>query len=193
MAAPPKNPSWDRLFELAAGQGGYFMARQAALLGYSRQLLSHYWQTGRLLRVHHGIYRLVHFPAGPHEDLIVAWLWSDRLGVISHETALALHDLSDLMPSQIHLSLPIAARARRRKPPPNVVVHHADVPITDRSWVASVPATTPKRTLIDCAMAGLEPEFLHQAAEQALRRGLIARGDIVEVDRSLRSFTGLGS
>ncbi|HSJ99845.1 MAG TPA: type IV toxin-antitoxin system AbiEi family antitoxin domain-containing protein [Kofleriaceae bacterium] len=193
MTAPPKNPSWDRLFELAAGQEGYFTAQQAAALGYSRQLLSHYRRTGRLLRVHHGIYRIVHFPAGNHEDLVVAWLWSDRFGVISHETSLALHDLSDLMPSQIHLSLPLAARARRRKPPPNVVVHYAEVPITDRSWVASVPATTPKRTLIDCAMAGLEPEFLHQAAEQALRRGLIARGDIVEVDRALRPFTGLGS
>ena len=193
MTAPPKNPSWDRLFELATGQEGYFTAQQAATLGYSRQLLSHYRRTGRLLRVHHGVYRIVHFPAGDHEDLVVAWLWSDRLGVISHETALALHDLSDLMPSQIHLSLPIAARARRRKPPPNVVVHYADVPITDRSWVASVPATTPKRTLIDCAMAGLEPEFLHQAAAQALKRGLIARGDIVEVDRSLRPFMGPGS
>lgn len=193
MVAPLKNPRWDRLFELATGQEGYFTVQQAAELGYSLQLLSHYRRTGRLLRAHHGIYRIVHFPAGDHEDLAVAWLWSERLGVISHETALALHDLSDLLPNKIYLSLPLAARARRRKPPPNMMIRYADVPITDRSWIVSVPATTPKRTLIDCAMAGLEPEFLHQAAKQALRRGMVAREDLVEVERALQPFMGLGS
>ncbi len=41
-----------------------------------------------------GVYRLVHFPVGDHEDLTAVWLWSEREGVFSHETALALHDLS---------------------------------------------------------------------------------------------------
>jgi predicted transcriptional regulator of viral defense system len=174
-------------------QEGYFTTKQAAEVGYSSQLLNHYVRTKRLVRPHRGIYRIVHFPPGGHDDLVIAWLWSERLGVFSHETALALHELSDLMPAHLHLSLPSASRARRRKAYEGLEVHYADVPITDRSWVASVPATTPKRTLIDCAMAGLEPEFLQQAAGQALKRGLIARADLVEVDRALRPFGGLGS
>jgi hypothetical protein len=44
--------------------------------------------------VRRGIYRLVHFPAGQHEELVVAWLWSERVGIVSHQTALALHELS---------------------------------------------------------------------------------------------------
>ncbi|MEO6772780.1 MAG: type IV toxin-antitoxin system AbiEi family antitoxin domain-containing protein [Kofleriaceae bacterium] len=193
MPAPPKNPKWDQLFEVATTQDGYFTTKQATELGYSSQLLNHYVRTKRVVRSHRGIYRIVHFPPGDHDELVIEWLWSDRLGVFSHETALGLHELSDLMPVHIHLSLPTAARERRRKSHDGVVVHYADVPITDRSWIANVPATTPRRTLIDCAMAGLQPEFLQQAAEQALKRGLIVRADIVEVDRALRPFEGLGS
>ena len=192
MPPPPKNPNWDRLFELAASQEGHFTTKQAAELGYSSQLLNHYVRTERLARPQRGIYRIVHFPPSDH-GLAATWLWSERLGVFSHETALSLHELSDLMPVHVHISLPTASRGSRRKVPERVIVHYADVPVTDRSWVASVPATTARRTLIDCAMAGLQPEFLRQAADQALRRGLIARGDIVEVDRALRPFEGIST
>ncbi|MBX3160810.1 MAG: type IV toxin-antitoxin system AbiEi family antitoxin domain-containing protein [Deltaproteobacteria bacterium] len=187
-----KPPRWDELYDLAATQDGYFTTKQAKVLGYSSQLLNHHVKARRLLRSRRGIYRLVHFPPGDRDELIIEWLWSEREGVFSHETALALHELSDLMPTHIHLSLPALSK-RRRRPREHVTLHYADVPITDRSWIANVPATTPRRTLIDCAMAGLQPEFLRQAAEQALRRGLVARGDIVEVDRALRSFEGLRS
>lgn len=193
MPFPPKSPQWDRLFALAVSQDGYFTTKQAAELGYSSQLLNHYLRTVRLIRPHRGIYRIVHFPASDEHGLTTTWLWSERLGVFSHETALSLHELSDLLPGHIHLSLPAAARGSRRNVPPGVVVHYADVPATDRSWVASVPVTTPKRTLIDCAIVGLQPEFLRQAAEQALRRGLVARAEIGEVDRALRPFEGIRS
>ncbi len=191
MPAPsPQTPKWDQLFDLATTQDGYFTTKQATALGYSSQLLNHHVKAKRLLRPHRGIYRIVHFPLGDRDELVIEWLWSDREGVFSHETALELHELSDLMPTHIHLSLPTTSK-RRRRPRDRVTVYYADVPITDRSWIANVPATTPRRTLIDCAMAGLQPEFLQQAAEQALRRGLIARGDIVEVERALRPFGGL--
>ena len=31
-----------------------------------------------MLRVRRGIYRLVHFPAGEHEELVMVWLWSKQ-------------------------------------------------------------------------------------------------------------------
>src|ERR1700722_16737287 len=91
-------PSWDRLFELAAGQDGLFTTEQAGGAGYSSQLLDHHVRGGNIVRVRRGIYRLVHFPAGEHEDLVVAWLWSEQAGVASHETALSLHRLSYVLP-----------------------------------------------------------------------------------------------
>lgn len=65
-------PDWNRLFETATGQEGQFTTKQAAESGYSAQLLVHYVQVGRAVRVRRGICRLVHFPAGEHEDLVTA-------------------------------------------------------------------------------------------------------------------------
>jgi predicted transcriptional regulator of viral defense system len=106
----------------------------------------------------------VHFPAGEHEDLTVVWLWSGREGVFSHQTALALHDLSDALPAQVHLTLPEGWRKRRLSVPEGVVLHYGVVTESRRRWFGSVPATDPLRTLEDCAADHLSPELLRGAA-----------------------------
>lgn len=98
-AAP--RPDWNRLYETAAAQEGTFSTKQAAEAGYSPQLLAHHLKSGRVARVRRGVYRLVHYPAGEHEDLVAIWLWSERAGVFSHETALRLFELSDVLPSRV--------------------------------------------------------------------------------------------
>ena len=186
-------PDWNRLFETAVGQEGLFTTKQAAEAGYSAQLLVHYVHIGRAVRVRHGIYRLVHFPAGEHEELVVVWLWSGLAGVVSHQTALALHGLSDALPAHIHLTLPSAWRRRRFRVPADVVLHHADVPPEDRAWFGAVPTTNPRRSLNDCARDGFSPELLRQAARQALRRGLVTPGELGDVDAALSPFGGLAA
>jgi len=188
---PPSRPDWNRLFETAVGQQGLFTTQQAAEAGYSPQLLVHYIQIGRAVRLRRGIYRLVHFPAGEHEELVTAWLWSEQAGVISLQTALALHELSDTLPAQMHLTVPDAWRRRRFRVPEGVVLHHADVPAEDRSWIGPVPMTNVQRTLNDCAREGLSPELLRQAAQQALRRGLVTKSELGEVEEALEPFGGL--
>lgn len=184
-------PDWNRLFETAAGQEGLFTTQQAAEAGYSPQLLVYYVQRGRAVRVRHGIYRLVHFPAGEQEELVAVWLWSERAGVISHQTALGLQGLSDVLPTQVHLTVPGAWRRRRFRVPAGVVLHHADVPPEDRTWFGAVPSTTPRRSLNDCAREGLSPEMLRQAAQQALRRGLVTKAELGDVEEALKPFGGL--
>jgi predicted transcriptional regulator of viral defense system len=191
--APHPRPDWNRLFETAAAQEGLFTTGQAAAAGYSPQLLVHYVRTGKAIRARRGIYRLVHFPAGEHEELVAAWLWSEQAGVVSHQSALALHGLSDALPAQLHLTLPAAWRRRRFRVPPGFVLHHGDVPTADRCWFGPVPTTGARRSLTDCAKEGLSPELLRQAASQALRRGLVARGELDEVEAALGSFGGLGA
>jgi predicted transcriptional regulator of viral defense system len=191
LEAASRAPDWDRLYETAAAQEGLFTTQQAAEAGHSSQLLAHHLQAGRVIRVRRGLYRLVHFPAGEHEDLVAAWLWSDLAGVVSHQTALALHGLSDVLPSHLHLTLPAAWRRRRFRLPPDLVLHHADVPAEDRTWFGAVPITSPRRSLNDCASSGLSPDLLRQAAQQALRRGLVTRPELDEVEAALKPFGGL--
>ena len=189
----PGHPDWNRLFETAAGQQGLFTTRQAAEAGYSPQLLVHYVRSGRAVRAHRGIYRLVHFPAGDQEELVTAWLWSEKTGVISHQTALSLHGLSDTLPAQVHLTVPGAWRTRRFRVPPGMVLHYADVLRKDRTWVGVVPTTTPRRSLNDCADEGLSPELLREAAQQALRRGLVTRAELGDVEEALKPFGGIAA
>lgn len=189
--ATTPSPDWDRLFEIAAAQDGLFTTRQAAEAGYSSQLLAHHLRAGRMLRVRRGVYRLVHFPAGDHEDLAAIWLWSERQGVFSHQTALALHDLSDVLPAQVHVTLPATWHQRRLREPEGVVLHYGDVVESERHWFGPVPATAPLRTLEDCAAGHLPPELLRGAALDALDRGLVARIDLAAVEAALSPFGGL--
>jgi predicted transcriptional regulator of viral defense system len=115
-----ETPDRDRLYEIAAAQDGLFTTQQAAEVGYSPQLLVHHIRGERMQRVRRGIYRLVHFPAGEHEEVVTVWLWSEQAGVLSHETALALHGLSDALPAQVHLTLPAAWKKRRFRVPKGV-------------------------------------------------------------------------
>jgi len=190
---PAVRPDWDRLFETVAAQEGFFTTKQAAEAGYSPQLLVHYVHSGKALRVRRGTYRLVHFPAGEHEELVSAWLWSERAGVVSHQSALVLHGLSDALPAHVHLTLPGDWRRRRFRVPADVVLHHSNVPPEDRTWFGAVPTTNPRRSLNDCAREGMSPELLRQATQQALRRGLVTKVELVEVEEALKPFGGLAA
>ncbi len=184
-------PDWDRLFEIAAAQSGYVTTQQAAEAGYSTHLLRKHIHAGRVARRRRGIYRLVHFPAGEHEELVTAWLWSEQASVISHQTALSLHGLSDALPAQVHLTLPAAWTKRRFRVPRDVVLHYSDIAPEDRAWSSAVPTTNPRRTLNDCAREGLSPDLLRQAAQQALRRGLVTTPELREVEEALDPFGGI--
>jgi len=171
------SPDWDHLFEFALGQEGHFTTQQAAEAGYSPQLLIKYIKSGRVLRVRRGVYRVVHFPAGEHEDLAALWLWAERAGVFSHETALLLHQLSDVLPRKVQLTLPNAWAKRRLRVPQGLVLHYANVPKRERIDVGALPVTNVSRTLVDCIEAHVSPELVEQAVRQASVRGLIAKGE----------------
>ena len=175
-------PDRAALFAAASSQNGYFTTDQAAEAGYSRPLLDHHLHSGRFVRVRRGVYRLVEYPAGEHEDLVVAWLWSKQVGVFSHETALALHQLSDALPAHLHLTLPASWSKRRLLVPEGFHLHFADVADAERAWVGPVPVTTPIRTLCDCQAAHVAPDFVAQAVRDGLARGLFSRGDVAGFD-----------
>jgi len=167
-------PDWDALFAVAQAQSGYFTTAQAALSGYSRPLLHKYLATGKVVRVRRGVYRLVHFPASEHEDLIVRWLWAEQVGVSSHETVLALHDLSDALPGKVHLTVPPSWRRRRLRVPAGLVLHFADVGDVDRASYSAVPVTEPLRTLRDCIEANVGSDLVRQGTLQSRRRGNVS-------------------
>lgn len=181
-------PIWDRLYELASAKEGHFTTAEASKAGYSPQLLHHYLRLGRIIRVRRGIYRLVHFPAGEHEDLVAVWLWTERAGVFSYETALSLHGLSDVLPARVHVTLPALWTKRRLRVPKGVLLHFDDVEDSERTWVGTVQVTTVARTLIDCATGRVPPDLVRDAFEDAANRGLVDRNSLPAVVSYLSQF-----
>ena len=183
-----KKPSWEQLFEIANGQEGYFTAVQAREAGYSPQLLAHHLRGGKFERELRGVYRLVHYPLSGHGDRIALWLWSDQKGVFSHESALMMHRLSDVLPEKMHLTLPKSWTRRRVKIPSHVVPYFADIPESDRTWIGSVPVTTPERTIADCAESRVSPEFVRQAINEMRKRGMFPNDLIYQAVKYLHDF-----
>ena len=153
-------------------------AAQAKAAGYSLQLLQHHLRSGGLERAGRGIFPFVRFPATDEADFMVPWLWSGRRGVVSHESALQVHDLADALPARAHLSMPMADARRRLQIPANVAIAYADFPPGEVVWRGAVPVTTPIRTVHDCLEAHVTPEWMQQAIDRGLGRGLFARADL---------------
>jgi predicted transcriptional regulator of viral defense system len=164
----------DGLYQVAEAQAGYFTAQQALAASMDRSTLSHHARPGgRYLRLGRGVYRLRHFPPSPHEHVMAAWLPLREAGaVVSHESALELHELSDVIPHAIHLSLPRSARGQR--PRPGVRLHTLNQPPkkSETCGIAGLPVTRPERTIVDSLAAGTQPEQIQMAIRQALDRGI---------------------
>ena len=165
------------LYEMAAAQEGYFTAGQALQAGYAYSQQHFHRSRGNWLRVDRGLYRLRDFPPGEREDLVRWSLWSrDQKGkpqaVVSHETALAVHELSDVMPNRVHLTVP---KGFRKRVPPGCVLYKAILAAGDVEARSGYQVTTPLRTLLDVADSPLSQEHLNRAVREALERGLVRR------------------
>jgi len=179
-----------RLYEIAEGQQGFFTTKQAKAAGFAENTHPYHVQTGNWIREHRGIYRLASFPRGERPDLMLWSLWSRNReeiaqGVYSHQTALSLHDLSDVMPAKLHMSVPKGFR-RNSEIPRVLVLHLADLPQSDIGTAHGVRVTKPMRTILDLLEGGdVPPAALRQALREGLRRGLIRRSEIAEARRHL--------
>ena len=180
------------LFSKALEQGGYFTAKQAKEIGYAYPHIEYHESTGNFERVGHGLYRLTSLPPGEHDDLVRLSLWSrdraDRMqAVVSHDSALVLHELSELLPDAIHLTVP----GTFRKPwPRGVVLHKASLAGRTSKIVAG--SASPRRWHARrCSSKWGEPGAAREAASEALRRGLVRKSKLGDVVRMTPIFLRL--
>ena len=159
-----------RLSALALRQAGYFTAAQALEVGYSHQAQKYHADHGSWARVARALFRLPDWPER-EEDVYVRWrLWSRDDAVVSHQSALSLHRLGDVNPALVHLTVPRGFRARE----PTVVLHRAVLPPQDvEEREAGYRVTTPERTLLDAAGAGLTQDQLDVAVSDAVNEGIV--------------------
>jgi predicted transcriptional regulator of viral defense system len=184
-----RKDSFRRLYEIAEAQQGFFTTKQAKAAGFAENTHPYHVQAGNWIREHRSIYRLALFPQTDHPDLAIWSLWSrnrngETEGVYSHQTALSIHELSDVNPAKLHMTVP--PRFRRNSEIPGILVlHHGIVPPQDIQTAQGFQFTRPLRTIVDVVEAGVvERGFIRQAVRQALDRGLITRSDLIKAKLS---------
>lgn len=162
------------LYSLAEGQMGYVTTAQAAAIGVQPMALVMMTRRGSLARISRGVYRLVDFPSHPLGQYMQATLWPyAQAGVLSHETALALYEMSPVSGSEVHISVPARFRIQRRIPN-HLVVHLSDFTTADVTMLERLRITTPERTVRDCIAAHTAPALITHAIDQGLRSGFLS-------------------
>lgn len=191
----------DNLLEVASEQGGYVTTAQASRLGLVRDDLFRLMESGDLQRVRRGVYRMRHAQL-QHEDEIATWLTIERgrlpweckgepQGVLSHESAAAIHQLGTIIPMRPTLTL--RPDVRRYPNASDIVVHRAPLRTEDWAWYDAgslmLPVTTPSRTIVDLLLDKQEPSYLARATREALSAQLLTPGQLMDSARHRKSQT----
>jgi predicted transcriptional regulator of viral defense system len=183
-----------RLFAIAAEQAGYFTAAQAKAVGYSYPAQAHHVGAGNWVRVDRGIFRLTDWVPETHDDLARWYLWSKERGVVSHDTALGVHDIGEFESPRVHLTVPRGFRMTDDA----LILHRAELPDDDIEARPGFRLTTLVRSLIDVAAEHADEDQLTRAVHEALARGTItrrklrARAEAVDPLAGLRIERALG-
>lgn len=172
--------SWEDLLATAATQHGFFTTEQAAEHGISRRALTWRAQHGSAVRIAQGLYRLPHWPIDADDELYALQALAP-FGTFSHDTALTLIGLSDIIPSTIHFTIPERSRLRPRA---GVTLHRSrHTAMTDRTLRDGLWVSTARRALLDAARQGADPDQLISAARDARQRAMLTPDDVAELRR----------
>jgi predicted transcriptional regulator of viral defense system len=114
------------------------------------------------------VFRLAEWVPELHDDLRRWSLWSKGRAVVSHESAMSVHEVGEFESARVHLTVPPGFRMSDDA----VVLHHAELPDIDVAEQAGFRITTVARSLADVATAGADEEQLARAIRQATEAGL---------------------
>jgi hypothetical protein len=190
----------NRLLQIAERQQGYFTSRQAEESGFSRSNFHRKIRSGKWCKeALRGIYRLANYPTTLRPELALWTLWSadkqgNPQGFYSHETALEIHELSDVAPAKIHMSVPRSFR-RKNKIPNNLCLHFIDeIPQSEIENRQGYRVTAPLQTLADVIREGrtqneqIELAILDLAIQKSLFKGLATIQEMEQLQKCTDSL-----
>jgi predicted transcriptional regulator of viral defense system len=175
------------LWDVAVDQYGYFTTQDAQDLGLERSTVVKLAHRNQVEHVAHGVYRFPELPVTEYDPYMLAMLWTGTPDAcLSHDTALAGYDVSDINPDRIHLTVPKARRIRRRGGD-RYVVHHADVPPDQLGWWQRIRTVTLPTAIAQCTASGVPTYLLRQAISAGRARGLLTADEARRLTTSLEA------
>ncbi len=161
--------------QIAARQHGVVSTGQLAQAGITGSGITRRLRSGRLHRVHRGVYAVGHPSLSADGRRIAAVLAGGPGAVLSHRSAAVAWELLVAASDAEEITVPgTSGRIRRRH---RLVVHRSTTlspAVITRRW--GIPLTTPARTLLD-----LRPVLPIRQFERALRQAQILRLDVREL------------
>ena len=163
-----QNQEWAaaEVWALVRSQSGVVSRAQLIQLGISPRAIKHRLQTGRLHRIHRGVYA-VGRPELPREGLLLAAVLA-----CGTEAALSHSSGADLWGIRPKGGGPIEVTATTERRHPGVLVHRRSLPTEALTTHRAIPVTTPARTLLDIAPR-LRDAQLEAAVNEADKLDLI--------------------
>jgi predicted transcriptional regulator of viral defense system len=177
---PPRDVAIGRLAER---QHGVVSLAQLQLAGLSKDAVGKRVATGRLTRIHRGVYGVGHGRLTKRGHWMAAVLAYGPKPVLSHRSAAALHGIRPDNRPKIDVTLP-SPSARSR---PGIDVHRSTtLEAADLTTIDGIPCTSLARTLLDLADVVDE-----RAVEKAVNQAEVLRiFDLRAVDEVLSRAAG---
>jgi predicted transcriptional regulator of viral defense system len=165
---------YSQLLEFAIDQYGYVTTDDARELGISPRRLKLLAERDTLWRVARGLYR---FPAevvpvtALDQYMEATLLPGTTRGVLSHQTALAVYELSDVNPLQVHITVPRSYRTRRELPAV-YRIHRGTLADEDVTYHEAIPIVTPAHAIRQsCYESHLGNSLIGQAIDHGETKG----------------------
>ena len=133
---------------LASRQHNVVTRAQLRKIGLSEGAIDRRVRTGFLVRIHRGVYAVVHAGLTREGRYMAAVLACGEGAALSHHSAAVVWEWVDPRGARIHVTVPTpGGRAHRGL----VVVHRSPLGPEDVTIKKGIPVTTPRRVLIDMA------------------------------------------
>lgn len=180
----------ERLREVALDQHGFVTTAQAVDEGVSHAELSTMVARDRLHRVAHGVYRVPQVAETEFDQYQLAVLWTGAPeACLSHDTALAAWEVSDINPDRVHLT--VASHRRIRRAGGGLyVVHHQDLDAQQVTWWQGIPAVSVPTAIAQCITSGVPTYLIRQALDRAGRTSRLPRADAERLAAALEARDG---
>jgi very-short-patch-repair endonuclease len=173
-----------RIAALARRQHGNVTREQLLSLGLRPSAIAYRVRTGRLHRVHLGVYSVGRAPSTPLERASAAVLACGHEAVLSHQSALTLWGFATRWESPMHVTL----CARRHRP--GIATHEArSLTRADLRTELGIRVTSPARTVLDCAPS-LTDKRLTRIVNDGRRSGKLKLSELQDVTQRFRNHPG---
>jgi predicted transcriptional regulator of viral defense system len=185
-------PLFPLLLERALDQHGLLTPDDAQAVGANDAALRLMVHRGTLERVGFGVYRVPQLAGDQLAQYQDALLRVRNGAALSHETALDLHDLCDVNPALIHVTVPSGTRLRRRLPD-WLAVHRGHLDDHELTWHEGLRIVTPARAILDGIAVHIGDRFIDQSVATGRDRGLLGPADLrrIEIARTRARLVAL--